>query len=207
MKNKRNKSSVYRLLLNSYFNDDNPSSINDREFDDRGFDTNLLLSGNQVKNNWPRNFIVYVEGVKPVDYMLINGPLQIISDRVKEIIQLVDENICVEFLPVIMANWKTKDILDIKYWTINILEKLDILDWENTYWTTNEIPYDDPNALSKIIKPALKGDKVKNKHIFSILVNNKTNWHIFVSDVLKDQLEKKHATLGMEFTPIKVVSI
>jgi hypothetical protein len=125
----------------------------------------------------------------------------VISDSAMKIIKSCAES-SVEFLPVKIVSLDIKAPLG-QYWIMNTLNNIDALNWEQTIWSTSEVPYGDEWA--SFIKPAFNLAQIKNQHIFLLRVGKHIRSGIYVSETLRYNLNRNKAVLGMDFMPIKVV--
>jgi hypothetical protein len=204
MKKTNIKSSVFHLIWNGYLFDKNPSLISAHQTQDSGLDWNSIIKGRKIFKDWNENFSIYTIGDSPVDYFIASGYYNVISDASKKVIQEITESEDVEFLPAkIMTVSSNQDFGS--YWVMNVTNNIEALDWEQTLWKTESIPYNNEKAYSEIIKPALRFETVKNHHIFHLAVKGKTKPAVYFSSQLKDRLESARCTLGMQFSPIKVI--
>jgi len=198
----KNSTGIYQLIWNGSLFDKKPSLVSEYKTDEQGFDGRLILHGKQLIENWPLGFNVQVQGTQAVDYFLCAGFYDVISDPVRRIIQECSGNNDVEFLPIKVELCSTQQEIG-PYWVLNVISKLEALDWEQTIWATGTIPYSDIRAYSRVIKPAFKLESAKNATIFHLSVQGKTTPGIYLSAHLKVAMEQAQCTLGMEFAPIK----
>ena len=196
---------VYRLIFDGNLFDDNPSLISEFRMEDCGFDGQLMSCGRFLCNEWPSEFAVFVRGTEPVDYFLCGAHYQVVSENFVKVICSLGDMSEVEFLPIKVFQEDKKEI-PCKYSVMNVTNTLDALDWEQTCWINKKIPYNDPNAVLNIIKPAFKAEVVNGVNIFQISVKEKIRTGTYISALLKRNLERTGATLGLEFMPIKVTS-
>lgn len=191
---------IYHLMMNGNLWDDAPDLLFEVSHDDREFDYFSLCKGKSVSKNWPSDFVINVTGKTLVDFFYCGAYYTVISDKAKEIFEQFSQS--VEFLPIHLKHEDTQKIMP-NYWVLNILEVLEVLDWENTYWIEKIIPYNEPDAYSRIIKPALIG-KLINKDVFHINVGGKVTRTVFVSNNLRRMLINVNTRMGMSFGPVKV---
>lgn len=202
----REKPLVYRLIFNGNLFDDNPSLISELRLEDCGFNGQLMSCGHSLRNQWPSAFAVYVRGTEPVDYFLCGTYYEVVSENFAKVANSLGGTSGVEFLPIKVFQEDKKEI-PYKYSVMNITQTLDALDWEHTLWVNKKIPYDDPTAVLNIIKPTFKAESIHGVNIFQISVNGKIRTGTYVSVLLKQNLERAGATLGLEFMPIKTTKV
>lgn len=195
---------VYWLVFNGNLFDDSPELIQAERVEDFDFDeTRLCFEAKSMASIWPKDIAIYITGQKTVDYLLCSAYYEIVSDRVRNVIESISKNE-VEFLPVKLYQDKNLEFPE-PFWVPNILCTIDALDWDNTRWISQTPPdRSDPEAYMKIIKPTMREDKIKYAHMFKIIVQGKIDPEIYLSARLKEALEMNGCTVGMEFTPIKV---
>ena len=196
------RSFIFELLLDATLLERSLSLITMTNRDDKNFNSKVLKTGVSVINEWPREFTIFVTGTQPVDYLLCGPLYNVVSQSAKGVIEsIVGPGI--EFLPVKVVEKITGEYFG-EYWILNVLNHLDALDWEHTLWITREIPYGVEDAYLNIIKPAFKLKAVENQHMFHLQVGEHIESGIYISALLRENLKLKHATVGMDFMPIKV---
>jgi hypothetical protein len=195
---------VYWLVFKGSLFDDSPELIQAERVEDFGFDeTRHCFEAKSLTSIWPKDFAIYITGQKTVDYLRCSAYYEIVSDRVRKVIESISKNE-VEFLPVKLYQDKNIEFPE-KFWVPNILCTIDALDWENTKWISKTPPdRNDPEAYMDIIKPAMIEEKIKYANIFMIIVQGKIKSIIYLSARLKEALEIAGCTVGMEFGPIKL---
>ncbi len=203
MKKKSAESKVYWLVFADNFLEDHPSFISCQRWDDHGFDTRLMSTGNSIRAQWPTNFTLYVSGSEPVDYFICGAYYQAVSGDFKKVLSSLKVE-GVEFLPIQVIQEETGTRFQ-GYSIMNVTRTLDALDWEHTNWGGKQIPYEDPYANLDIITPALKAGIVEGIPIFRLRVKERIRPSIYVSALLYKELEREEAKVGIEFYPIKVV--
>lgn len=196
------KAIIYKIIINATLFDKKPSLITMVDRDEKNFNTDFLNRGASVKDKWPSDFTVFVSGIQPVDYLLCGLGYDGVSDSARKVIESTVKS-GVEFLPVNLVEKKTNTFLG-QYWILNIINNIDALDWEHTKWITPEIPYNAKDAYLDIIKPAFKLQAVEHEHMFLLRVRDYVKSGIYISASLMKNFKSKHATVGMDFMPIKV---
>lgn len=195
---------VYWLVYNANFLDDHPEYICSKKVTSTEFDSSLLSFGRgSLLPIWPNDVEIFITGNQPVDYLLSDVHIDLVSDRVKMIFE-EKANDDIELLPVNVMYDDGKPYDKMKYWAINILTIVDALDWENTRWSTPKPPNrNDPLVYMNIIKPSIYAMKIGDANIFRLEVAGKIKAQKFVSLKIKKELERLGFTVGMQFTPIK----
>jgi hypothetical protein len=198
------KTEAYELMVNGDLFEKNDNLIWWKSMDTKGFDEYKMMDGIPLSNVWPGNVIVYVTGEIDVD-LFRGGPYyKIISDKVRDIISHKWSD-STEFLPVKVVHHESKKEFG-SYWVLNVVQVLEALDEENTMWNVGHPPPPDeriPHA--SYIKPALKREVILGKGIFRIRWRDSVNGAAnFITNELREDLQKAHATLGMDFLPVKV---
>ena len=191
----------YKVMFNGNYLEEHPSIISYESLDDQGFNHFLFNKGNSIKDLWPSDFTIYLRGHQPIDYFICGMGYTIMSNSAAEIIYSVAKD-SVELLPV-KAVLNDNFIGTDSYYILNVLKSFEALNWQATVWTSHDIPYDDPSAHFKIIKPAFNSQLIQEESIFLLTVNKKILHGIFISKYLKELLEDNEFTVGMEFRPIK----
>lgn len=198
-----NKVLIYKLMVDASLFDKKPSLISMVNRDEKNFNTDDLNRGISVKDKWPSDFTVLVEGTQPVDFLLCGLGFDGFSKSAREIIESTVKS-GIEFLPVNIVEKKSDRFIGL-YWILNVINNIDALNWEHTTWSTREIPYNAQNAHFKIIKPAFNLQSVKDQHMFLLRVRNYVDSGTYISASLMKNLKLHHAVVGMDFQPIKVV--
>lgn len=193
---------IYHLVWAGSLFDEEPSLISENKTEEHGVNGRVINRGNRIDMEWPKDFTIYVKGTRPVDYFLCGGFYGVVSDPVRKVVQAIS-NQDVEFLPVRVVSSVTNQEFG-QFWVLNVITKKDALNWEQTTWTTNQIPYGDPQARLMLVKPVLEFELIKDANIFLVDIQGKTVSGIYLSALLKEAMERANCTLGMKFSPIKV---
>lgn len=156
------------------------------------------------KNIWPDDVTIYVTGEKPISYLSCSAPVNLVSDEMKKIIEDYTFG-DIEFLPVNTLYEDGRPYIATNYWVLNVLAFLtDVLDWENTIWTVPTVPNkNDPEFLSKIIRPCLLEKNITGVHMFRFEENHEIYPAIYISSKLKNALKKANCTSGMYFGSVR----
>ena len=193
----------YKLIFDGNFLDDHPEIIAYEQRNDHGFNDLLMGKGNSLINTWPQDFTLYLRGDKPIDYFLCGTRYAVLSKSAAEIIDsFAKDNVELLSTNTILND---KPIGTGSYYILNVLKSCEALNWEATMWTTHEIPYNDPSAHLVIIKPAFNSELLQDESIFTLRVNKKINSGVYISKLLKESLEERKCTVGLEFWPIKTI--
>ncbi|KPL76113.1 hypothetical protein ADN00_12290 [Ornatilinea apprima] len=200
---KKSQSQFYELIFDGYAIEDNPLSIYYERRDDQGFDNRLLNRGNSLEDLWPQDFTIYLRGYQPVDYLMCGPGYEVLSKSAADIFHSIAKD-SIELLPV---NTVINDqpVEPNSFFVLNVLKSFEALNWEETVWSSPKVPYDDPSAHGRIIKPAFNIQLIQEEAIFLLSVQKKIKSGIYISRYLKESLEERNSTIGMAFTPIKVV--
>lgn len=203
----KNDHKVYWIINNSYLFENHPEYIRSSKivvgenFDEK----RLCFDRGPIGSDWPGSVQVLVNGTEPVDLLLCSPYIEIVSDRVRIIIQELSPEE-VEFLPVNVFQTNGQAYKAMKYWAINILTILDVLSWDDTVWVGPTPPQkDDPMAVLAIIKPRFFDIGIRDHHIFRYEVNGKIRPGWYISIELMRRLRKQKCTIGFEFGPILTV--
>ena len=198
-------SQFYALMYAGNFLEDHPEIMSYERLEDQGFNQFLYNKGKPLLNVWPQDVTVYLSGNQnhPIDFFLCGLGFKVFSKSAAEIISSVAKD-SVELLPV-KAVLNDVFIGMNSYYVLNVLKSCEALNWEATLWSSHDIPYEDPYAHMRIIKPAFNKPLIGEEHIFLLSVNKKIRYGVFFSKHLKELLEKRKCTVGMEFMPIKTI--
>ncbi len=90
------------------------------------------------------------------DFIQSADNLLLVSNRFKELLSAWNLG-DVEYLPVQIESFKTKDIVANDYWIINALQRYDAVDLEKSQYKPH---YKDPSKISEFQKVALKEDMI-----------------------------------------------
>jgi hypothetical protein len=200
---KKLQSQFYELIFDGYAIEDNPLSIYYERRDDQGFDNRLINRGNSLINLWPQDFTIHLRGYQPVDYLMCGPGYEVLSKSAADIFHSIAKD-SIELLPV---NTVINDqpVEPNSFFVLNVLKSFEALNWEETVWSSPKVPYDDPSAHGRIIKPAFNIQLIQEEAIFLLSVQKKIKSGIYISRYLKESLAERNSTIGMAFTPIKVV--
>ena len=194
----------YELIFDGNFLEDHPLIMSYEKINAQGFNQFLCNKGISLRNIWPHDFTLYLQGDqdKPIDFTLCGLGLYVFSKSAAEVICSVAQD-DIELLPVkTMLNGKA---ISADYYLLNVLKSVEALNWEATIWKTHEIPYEDDDPHMRIIKPAFNSKLIKNEPIFLLSVKNSIMPGKYISGYLKQRLEERKCTIGMAFMPIKTV--
>ena len=196
-------SQFYTLIFAGNFLEDHPEIISYEGEDDHGFDDSLINKGFSLINSWPQNFTIHLRGQQPIDYFIGGIRYLFLSSSAADAINSLAKS-KIELLPV-NAILNDRFIGAGFYYVLNVLESFEALNWEATVWVSRDIPFGDPSAYFKIIKPAFNRQPIEGEHIFLLNVNDRVLPGIYISKYLKELLEKRKCSVGMEFMPIKTI--
>jgi hypothetical protein len=200
------ESLVYWLVHDANLFENHPELIHSTKVVSSKLDQRKISFGqNSVSSKWPDDVIIYIDGSSPVDYMLCNKRINLISERAKLVIEnIADKDI--EYLPVQILQADGQIYNKMRYWAINILTVINAIDWQNTRWSTPRPPnQNDPLAVLKVILPCLNANIIGNANIFHIEIGGKIRSSTFISLLIKQELEKSGCIIGMEFEPIETI--
>lgn len=125
----------------------------------------------------------------------------IVSEKMKEIIESIEDEKNIQWIPVEIKNQEFKDN---KYWVLNILEYVEGMDRNKSEYTefppflVAQLPHL-KNKPEKISKLKLNMDAIKERHIFRL---NELPTAVFCSDKLSEAFVQEKVS-GIRFVDIK----
>lgn len=163
--------------------------------DFKGVNKDSLTKGAPI-TDWSSDATLLVNGKNPTDYLFYPlSPWFTISKKAQ--IALEEANIeGIQFLPVHVIHKSGIEIPG--YAIVNVLTIIEALDYEHTSWLTpdrEQVTYPQLNILEE----ALQRKKIEGLEIFR-LVELRTE--IYISNIFKECLERKKATIGFGFMPV-----
>lgn len=187
----------YKLRMD----DSDPRAIVCIERDEKGFDVYRLYKGKWI-DDWPEGITFYVKGEHPEDYLLGGLGWVAISENVRQSLNKcgVTEG---QFLPIQVIHKETGNKIG-SYWILNVLKVVEALDPERTRWLNPHTKETDEFPTLNIIKEALRREALKGVDIFLLGIKGQITRSVYISEYLKQCLEKEKTTKGLKFIPIPV---
>ncbi len=154
----------------------------------------------RIIESWPADVTLYVTGEHPQDYLTSRMGWVVVSDKVKRVFE--DCHISgVQFLPVrVLHEKKNKEFGP--FWALNAYQKADGLNWEHTRWSI-ENPAEVAYPELGILIPAFNFEVVQNLDVFRLDINGEGSMSIFISQKVRECLERARAMSGFELKPVK----
>ncbi|MGE7666857.1 imm11 family protein [Ureibacillus composti] len=183
----------YKLLLdNSNGNDifaycDNIMGINQY----------ALMEGKVIKN-WNRDVLFFYnpnEGDRYTDYLANDLGWFIVSERLKNILQQLDDNI--QYFPIKIVNKLDKTQFS-EYYVANILNVVSALNLEKSKYDLIEA---EDIKIYSVSKYALNSNALNNLNIIKLKGDELP---VFVSEILKEYICENNLT-GCDFLEIKII--
>jgi len=165
--------------------------------DTKGFEQYELSEGKYIRN-WNSEITFYFdpkEGERLTDYLANNSGWFIVSERLKAILEEVDDGI--QYLPINVVNKGENKILK-GFSVANILNVVDALNLENSDYSMFEL---DGESIYSIKKYALCKEAIQSKHIIKLKGDEIP---IFMPEELRELIEKNNIT-GCNFLEVKVI--
>jgi hypothetical protein len=183
----------------------NPKVMGRVSRDDRGFDWRRFREGARF-DDWPEGIKLHLQGEVKPDFMFAAPEWSVFSEGLR---QVFDEHQVedVQFLPVQAVHNDTGEELG-TYWTINVLRKIEALDWERTSWKKpsdsdieKKYPRDEYPWLY-IMETALQLKPIEGIDCFRLTVKAHLEPGFLISKLIKEAIEKRGATSGLYFIKV-----
>jgi hypothetical protein len=171
--------------------------------DDKGFKWRRFREGASF-DDWPEGITLHLQGEVIPDFTLAAPEWSVFSEGLRQVFD--DHKVeDIQFLPVQAVHNDTGEELG-TYWTINVLRKVEALDWERTIWKKpskieDKYPRDE-YPLLYIMEKALKQAPLKGVDCFRLTVNSHLAPGFMISRELKEAIEKRGATSGLYFVKV-----
>lgn len=134
------------------------------------------------------------DGIRFSDYVANNMGWFVVTQRFKEILEKV-QNFGLQIIPIDVIN-RLDSNLHATFYLVNICSLLDGLDLEHSKYSVFSTGKE---KLTSVKVYSLKKDAISGHHIFRV---KESTLAIFVSEILKEELEKNKIT-GCDFLEVK----
>ncbi|GAC43584.1 imm11 family protein [Paenibacillus popilliae] len=165
--------------------------------DTHGFEQYDLKEGKLIEN-WNDNITFYFnpqDGNRCTDYLANNLGWFIVSKKVKDIINILGED--VQYLPVNVVDFESNSRIE-EYFVANVLEVVDALNLEISDYSVMDL---DGEKIYSVRKYAFSEDKINNKNLFKLKGDEIP---LFVSETFKQSVEESNIT-GCDFLEIRTI--
>lgn len=155
----------------------------------------------RVIDNWPSEILFPMKVWGQYDDIFIPDlGLWAISVQAKRVVEQLDRG-KVQYLPVSVIDSDTRTEIG-PYFVLNVLQVVECINFEHTRWANPLLRERHQYPFLNILKEALNREAVSEAHIFRPSISQNTSRRVYISSVLKKNLEKASASKGMRFVPV-----